>query len=263
MTNEVHDITIHDEPNKVPETPVDTGTSPQVESIFPTEKTLGRTIDAVTKHSVRKSTGDNLDPTARLELDITKAAAATDKFHQESEATPTSAQFGSSNEAPTGSFRGSNNNSSVKEHAGTLSAVRSATVSDKAGNKLIIQSPKSRELSNCWGNNVPEAAWHPVYAAGWANGHCTFRVDCDSPSYSSELSCCLGAYAGQLSGYCLSQLPNPPTMSPTDTGGLNVFYPDYNTPWTEAGCINTRPMPNGRPTYATQLECCKVSLLSV
>ncbi|KAL7528265.1 hypothetical protein ACHAXR_002353, partial [Thalassiosira sp. AJA248-18] len=106
-------------------------------------------------------------------------------------------------------------------------------------------------------NHCAPAAWHPTYSAGWTNGYCRFTVDCNSPSYGSEVACCKAAYSGQTSGYCLSQLPNPPTTSPTETGGLDVYYPDYETPWADAGCINTRPLPSGRPTYSTMLSCCK------
>ena len=68
-----------------------------------------------------------------------------------------------------------------------------------------------------WGGR-PEAKWHPVYAAGWTNGYCRFTIDCDSPGYSTELSCCKNAYAGQMYGYCIIMLPSPPTISPTETG---------------------------------------------
>ncbi|KAL7526112.1 hypothetical protein ACHAXR_001322 [Thalassiosira sp. AJA248-18] len=118
-----------------------------------------------------------------------------------------------------------------------------------------------RKLNNCWWNPSP-LAWHPFYSAGWSGGYCSFSVDCSLPSYDSELACCKGAYAGQQSGYCLSQLPNPPTQSPTRTGGLDVYYPDYDTAWPDAGCINTRPMPSGRPAYATMVACCKGAYLS-
>jgi len=111
--------------------------------------------------------------------------------------------------------------------------------------------------SNCWGTTTPAAAWHPVYSAGWSQGYCRFTVDCNSPSFSTELACCKGAYSGQVSGYCVSQLPNPPTISPTPSGGLSVYYPDYDRAWPEGICINTRPMPSGRPTYSTMLACCK------
>ena len=103
-----------------------------------------------------------------------------------------------------------------------------------------------------------EDAWHPTYSAGWTNGYCRLTADCNSPSYSSELACCKGAYSGQVSGVCLNSLPNPPTGSPTDLGE-GVFYPDYSTDWVNAKCINDRPWPfdpNGRPTYTNMKDCC-------
>ncbi|KAL7523329.1 hypothetical protein ACHAXR_000128, partial [Thalassiosira sp. AJA248-18] len=48
----------------------------------------------------------------------------------------------------------------------------------------------------------------------------------------------------------------PPTTSPTETGGLQVFYPDYNLAWPQGKCVNTRPMPSGRPTYSSKSKCC-------
>jgi len=99
--------------------------------------------------------------------------------------------------------------------------------------------------------------WHPQYSAGWAGGYCLQTKDCNSPSYSTELACCKGSYGPQSSNACLSRLPNPPTTSPTGAGGLDVFYPDYNRPWADGLCINTRPLPNGRPTYTSMLACCK------
>ncbi|KAL7530418.1 hypothetical protein ACHAXR_010990 [Thalassiosira sp. AJA248-18] len=124
----------------------------------------------------------------------------------------------------------------------------------------VVADQSNRHLG-CWGDNTPVAKWHPTYIAGWANGYCRKTVDCDSPGYSTELACCRAAYAGQVSGYCLLQLPNPPTVSPTDdgAGGLDVYYPDYNQEWAEGQCVNTRPMPSGRPTYLTMLACCKAA----
>jgi len=103
----------------------------------------------------------------------------------------------------------------------------------------------------------PTSEWHPQYSEGWTDGTCRFTKDCNSPGYSTELLCCKAAYAGQVSGKCLMSLPQPPTTSPTDAGGLAIYYPDYNTAWTEAGCINKHPKPSGRPEYSTMLACCK------
>ena len=90
---------------------------------------------------------------------------------------------------------------------------------------------KQRELewtqlagTNCWyntDNSPPTAEWYPVYSQGWPGGSCKYHIDCNSgPGYDTELDCCKGAYPDQSSGYCLSQLPNPPTLSPTGTGTL-------------------------------------------
>ena len=82
--------------------------------------------------------------------------------------------------------------------------------------------------TNCWydtDNSPPTAEWHPVYSQGWLGGSCQYTIDCNSPGYDTELECCKGNYPGQSSGYCLSQLPNPPTLSPTGTGMLySLFY---------------------------------------
>ena len=106
--------------------------------------------------------------------------------------------------------------------------------------------------------------WYPDYETDWVAAGCTnarphpFPVD-GRPTFDTQLACCKAAYTGQTSGKCLSQLPSPPTTSPTTAVG-DVWYPDYETDYTEAGCINTRPYPftpGGRPTYDTQLACCK------
>ena len=63
-----------------------------------------------------------------------------------------------------------------------------------------------------------------------------------------------------MSGACLRGLENPPTTSPTLTGNIAAFYyPDYETPWDRATCLNTLPLPfthGGRPTYSTKEACC-------
>ena len=57
-------------------------------------------------------------------------------------------------------------------------------------------------------------------------------------TYDTMLDCCKGAYGDQTSGACLAALPSPPNQSPMATGGLDVFYPDYDTGWSSAVCIN-------------------------
>mmetsp|Transcript_33060 Transcript_33060/g.75500 ORF Transcript_33060/g.75500 Transcript_33060/m.75500 type:complete len:812 (-) Transcript_33060:177-2612(-) len=107
-------------------------------------------------------------------------------------------------------------------------------------------------------------SWHPQYLGGWDGGYCAFETGCGSPGYSSELACCKSAYAGQMSGFCLSKLEAPPTTSPTTSDfTVDFWYPDYDTAWTSAGCLNTLPLPynniKDRPNYSSQLECCKAA----
>jgi len=146
------------------------------------------------------------------------------------------------------------------EAIGFRDLVETATHRELKSNAAAVDGADDqhrRAQNNCFTDQPPSAAWHPQYSSGWTNGFCRFTVDCNSPAYTSELLCCRGAYAGQTSGTCLSSLPSPPTMSPTESGGLDVYYPDYATSWAAAGCINTRPLPSGRPSYSSQILCCK------
>ena len=102
--------------------------------------------------------------------------------------------------------------------------------------------------------------WYPDYDTSWSEATCLNTRPLPfgyggRPTYNSMLACCKGAYAGQMSGACLASLPNPPTQSPTSSGGLDVYYPNYSE-WSSGQCINDRPLPNGRPTYTTQQACC-------
>mmetsp|Transcript_4109 Transcript_4109/g.9334 ORF Transcript_4109/g.9334 Transcript_4109/m.9334 type:complete len:442 (-) Transcript_4109:234-1559(-) len=152
-------------------------------------------------------------------------------------------------------------------HAATPHELEQLAVADGADRELALANEDGAERdlqSNCYQGQAgsttyrqPAAAWHPTYSQGWAGGECRYTVDCNSPAYSTQLQCCRGAYAGQTSGYCVSKLPSPPTTSPTNSGGLDVYYPDYSTDWTNAYCKNEYPMPNGWPTYSTMLACCK------
>ncbi|EJK53790.1 hypothetical protein THAOC_26697, partial [Thalassiosira oceanica] len=99
--------------------------------------------------------------------------------------------------------------------------------------------------------------WYPSGGSDWTNGFCKNERQCNGnygSGYSTELACCQGAYGGQTSGVCLSNLPAPPTTSPTIAGGIgDKWYPDYDTAWSEAGCKANLPVPSGRPNYDTQL----------
>ena len=103
------------------------------------------------------------------------------------------------------------------------------------------------------------AAFHPNYSLPWNRGKCQFVITCNSPSYITELECCKAAYAGQMDNYCISQLANPPTPQPTNVGGPDIYYPDYTLAWSDGKCINTTPVPSGRPTYTSMLACCKAA----
>jgi len=103
--------------------------------------------------------------------------------------------------------------------------------------------------------------WYPDYSSAWSDAGCTNAVpkpfnDGDRPVYDTQLACCKAAYGGQSSGKCLSELASPPTTSPTQSGGADVYYPNYGVAWSDATCINDYPVPSGRPTYSTQSACC-------
>eukprot|EP00571_Detonula_confervacea_P010027 CAMPEP_0172304092 /NCGR_PEP_ID=MMETSP1058-20130122/5534_1 /TAXON_ID=83371 /ORGANISM="Detonula confervacea, Strain CCMP 353" /LENGTH=446 /DNA_ID=CAMNT_0013015173 /DNA_START=85 /DNA_END=1425 /DNA_ORIENTATION=- len=109
--------------------------------------------------------------------------------------------------------------------------------------------------------------FYPDYDTAWSEAGCSnaaplpYPRKTDRPSYSTMLACCKGAYGGQMSGACVSELPSPPTVSPTGSGGADFFYPDYDTAWSEATCSNDMPLPfknkSDRPNFSTMLACCK------
>lgn len=99
--------------------------------------------------------------------------------------------------------------------------------------------------------------WRPNHNLDWSTGYCSQNGNCNWKGHSSELACCKAVYGGQTSGTCVKRLPNPPTTSPTKAGGMDEYYPDYNTDWSAASCKNDYPLPNGIRTYGSLLECCK------
>jgi len=121
----------------------------------------------------------------------------------------------------------------------------------------MLPSPPTTSPTGVGGLDI----FYPDYGQpSWSEGFCinTHPAPSGRPTYATMLDCCKSVYAGQISGKCISMLPSPPTMSPTDGGELDIYYPDYGQPsWSEGFCINTRPLPSGRPTYATMLDCCK------
>jgi len=130
---------------------------------------------------------------------------------------------------------------------------------------LFFASVHGARAQNGCDGSEPEK-WYPSGGSAWSDGFCKFERQCNGnygAGYSTEIACCQGSFGGQMSGACLSNLPSPPTTSPTLSGGLAAFwYPDYDTAWSDAGCLNTLPLPfnaNDRPTYETQLDCCKAA----
>ena len=75
--------------------------------------------------------------------------------------------------------------------------------------------------------------WYPQYELPWGEAGCSNKLPLpynnikDRINYKTQIECCKGAYAGQTGGKCLSQLPSPPTTSPTTAGGYEFWYPDY------------------------------------
>jgi len=108
-----------------------------------------------------------------------------------------------------------------------------------------------RELLSAWCAKDTPTMWHPNYAVAWSTGGCTFKADCDSPGYESELACCDGAYGGQVSGACKAGFANPSTTT-------TKWYADYATSWAIAGCKSAFPYPSYATTFFDkQLDCCK------
>ena len=129
--------------------------------------------------------------------------------------------------------------------------------SDDVDTEELIVTPDQSHHRDLQCESV--AAYHPNYSLPWDQGKCELIVTCNSPSYSTELDCCKKAYGGQVSNYCISQMANPPTPQPTNIGGPDAYYPDYTLTWSEGKCINTTPVPSGRPTYTSMLACCKAA----
>ena len=102
-------------------------------------------------------------------------------------------------------------------------------------------------------------AYYPNWDLDFAVGVCinTLPAPVGIQVYETELECCKGEYATQTSGACFAALPNPPTVSPTITGGPDAYYADRSGDWSTGVCINTMPAPVGAVVYDSELECCK------
>lgn len=143
-----------------------------------------------------------------------------------------------------------------------MACCRAAYAGQTSGNCLMnLPNPPTTSPTGSGGLDV----WYPDYSIGnFAAGFCRNDRPLPNgwPTYSSNLACCLGAYGGQMSGTCLSQLPSPPTTSPTSSDfETDFFYPVYEVAWSESGCSNALPLPfrnkSDRPNYPTHLACCR------
>jgi len=97
--------------------------------------------------------------------------------------------------------------------------------------------------------------YYPNYSGNWAEGTCinAYPAPSSRPQYNSQQDCCEKAYAGQSSGACINDIREPVAME----SALDNFYPDYNPIWALGVCSNKAPLPQGRPTYSSQTECCE------
>jgi hypothetical protein len=152
------------------------------------------------------------------------------------------------------------NNNDRPNYSTQLACCKGAYSGQVSGKCLSqLASPPTTSPTNAGGITD---FWYPDYDTSWSVAGCKNSLPLpysnknDRPNYSTQLACCKGAYSGQVSGKCLSQLASPPTTSPTKTGGLDVYYPNYALSWPIGVCINNAPIPSGRPTYSTKSACC-------
>ena len=123
----------------------------------------------------------------------------------------------------------------------------------------MLDSPPTSSPTTAGGLDV----WYADYTKTYAAGECIN----DRPlpngrvTYATQLECCKGQYGSQTSGYCLSQLANPPTASPS-TAILDVYYPDRTKDYADGICTNDRPVPSGAITYSSKTQCCSANYSS-
>ena len=103
-------------------------------------------------------------------------------------------------------LRSLRNRSPDKSNEGSEAAIAVAVVGE-------------RELLFTWCDPATPALWHPNYAGAWSTARCTFKADCDSTGYDTELVCCNGAYGGQVSVSCKGGFANPSTTFSLDEEG--------------------------------------------
>ena len=120
----------------------------------------------------------------------------------------------------------------------------------------------SHMISNNSATITPTIYYHPDYSVPWDIGTCINTLPLNpwnSPTYSTQLACCKKEFGAQMSNACIEGMVNPPTQSPTKTGGPDIYYPDYSLSWEAGRCTNKVPRPSGWPTFPTMLACCQES----
>jgi hypothetical protein len=129
----------------------------------------------------------------------------------------------------------------------------------------------SQDSSTETNPDLPETSdpslWYPDYNPLWSQGKCTNALPLENgrPTYENQLECCQNAYRGQASGICLADVPNQPNsisaVAQSDDGNqvesLTMWYADYNPLWSLGKCVSESPVPDNRPWYYTQSECCE------
>jgi len=103
-------------------------------------------------------------------------------------------------------------------------------------------------------SSVDDIKYYPDYDTDYEDATCLPGTMDGRPSFSSMAACCIGSYPDQTSGACFAGMANAPSAAPSALSDIK-WYPDYDTPYDEATCLSGGN-PNGRPTYATQGECC-------
>ena len=95
--------------------------------------------------------------------------------------------------------------------------------------------------------------YYPDYNVDWSLGKCSnaYPAPGGRPQYNSQKECCEKAYAGQSSLACISDVP----LATENT--IGEFYPNYNSLFSKGICTNEAPLPQGRPIYSSQAECCE------
>lgn len=92
--------------------------------------------------------------------------------------------------------------------------------------------------------------WYPDYGAQWAVGKCIDTLPLppygSRPLYDTQLECCKMAYAGQTNNYCIQNLANPPTSSPS----VSPTSKPTSTPTTSKPTGTPTEKPTGAPSVS-------------